>query len=168
MFCLLPIPSVVTKDLQGLLLVTGNVLPLGSLHILRPLIVVPHLLRKTKGLGGLLSGGGQVRPILILVLPIPGGGIPTQFGGGSLLLLRQILVPVLLNVGPLLGVPLVFGPAEGFGRLAGLERELGPLKIQEVRILVGKFAVIVVGRVKGCVRGIRAIDTWCQCNSSQL
>ena len=84
------------------------------------------------------------------------------------MLLRQILVPVLLNVGPLLGVPLVFGPAEGFGRLAGLERELGPLKIQEVRILVGELAVIVVGRVKGCVRDIRAIDTWCQCNSSQL
>ena len=78
---------------------------------------------------------------MVFILFIPSGGIPAKLGGGSLLLRGQILVPVLLNVGPLLRVPLLFGPAEGFGRLAGLERELGPLEVQEVGVLVAEFAV---------------------------
>ena len=61
------------------------------------------------------------------------------------MLMGQIFVPVLLNVRPLLRVPLLFGPAEGFSRLAGLERELGPLEVQEVGVLVAEFAVDSVG-----------------------
>ena len=75
------------------------------------------------------------------------------------MLLRQIFVPVLLNVGPLFRVPLLFGPAEGFGRLTGLEWELGPLEIQEVGILVGELAVEFLG---GWKEGTKSMI--CQCN----
>jgi hypothetical protein len=115
------------------------------LDLLRPLVVIPHLLRKAQGLGRLLRSGRQVRPVLFLVLAIPGGFDPAEVGSGGLLLGRQVLVPVILDVGPMLVVPLLLGPAQGLGGLLGLERELGPLEVQEVRIFVSEFAEEISG-----------------------
>ena len=121
--------------MQRLLLFAGNVLPLGLLNRRGPLVVVPHLLGESQDLCGLLRGGRKVGPVLLLVLAVPGGGIPAELCGGSLLLGRQILVPVVLDVGPLLGVPLLFGPAQGLGGLFGLEGKLGPGEVQEASLL---------------------------------